>query len=265
MDVREFLGIERVGDDLRWRLHVGTHLITPGQFLFGGCGLGAGLVALEEATGRPTIWATAQYLSYAPTGATVDFEVIIEAVGGHITQARALCRDGSRDVLTVNASLGSNTLSVGGIWETMPTVPRPEDCPERRLPAEVRNSIFEHVETRVAKGRVFEDLDGTPGTADTALWARMPGHIEPSAATLAIFGDYVSGGVANPVGRRVMGRSLDNTIRVVQLEATEWVLIDIRIHALVDGYAQGTAFMWSESGTLLATASQSLAIKLWEG
>jgi acyl-CoA thioesterase len=62
-----------------------------------------------------------------------------------------------------------------------------------------------------------------------------------------------------------MGRSLDNTIRIVQLEPTEWVLLDIRLHALVGGYAQGTAFMWSESGTLLATASQSLSIKLWPG
>ena len=61
-----------------------------------------------------------------------------------------------------------------------------------------------------------------------------------------------------------MGRSLDNTIRMVQLEETEWVLCDIRMDALVNGYAQGTAYMWSERGTLLATASQSLAIKLWD-
>jgi len=36
-----------------------------GNFLFGGCGLASALVALEEASARPTIWATAQYLSYA--------------------------------------------------------------------------------------------------------------------------------------------------------------------------------------------------------
>jgi hypothetical protein len=43
------------------------------------------------------------------------------------------------------------------------------------------------------------------------------------------------------------------------------VLLEIKMHALVDGYAQGTAFMWSEHGTLLATASQSLSIRLWPG
>jgi acyl-CoA thioesterase-2 len=60
-----------------------------------------------------------------------------------------------------------------------------------------------------------------------------------------------------------MGRSLDNTLRVVQLRDTEWVLCDIRIHALVGGYAQGIAFLWSQDGELLATASQSLAVRLW--
>ena len=52
-------------------------------------------------------------------------------------------------------------------------------------------------------------------------------------------------------------------MRMVQLQPTEWVLCDIRIHALVGGYGQGTAFLWSENGDLLATASQSIAVRLW--
>ena len=264
MDARTFLGMEQIEDDRHWRLEVDTRLVTPGQFLFGGCGLGAALVALEEASGRPTIWATAQYLSYAPTGSTLDIVVDLAVTGGRVTQARATGFEGDREVLTVNAALGRNELEIGGVWVEMPEVPPPLECRPRLLPDHVRNTVFEHVETRVARGRTFDEIDGTPGEPETALWARVPGHLEPSAATLAIFGDYVSGGVANPLGTRVMGRSLDNTIRMVQLEETEWVLCDIRIHAVVNGYAQGTAFMWSESGTLLGTASQSLAIKIWE-
>ena len=65
-DAQTFLGMAPVGDDLHWRLTVVPELTTPGNFLFGGCGLGAALVALERASGRPTVWATAQYLSYAP-------------------------------------------------------------------------------------------------------------------------------------------------------------------------------------------------------
>ena len=58
-----------------------------------------------------------------------------------------------------------------------------------------------------------------------------------------------------------MSRSLDNTLRVVKLEPTEWILCDIRIQALVGGYGHGTANLWSESGHLLATASQSMSIR----
>jgi acyl-CoA thioesterase len=116
----------------------------------------------------------------------------------------------------------------------------------------------------VALGRTFEELDGTLGSPISAIWARVPGHFEPSAATLAIFGDYVSGGATQPLGQRTMGRSLDNTIRVVRLEPTEWVLCEIHMHALAGGFAQGTAFLWSQTGTLLATASQSIASKIWE-
>ena len=116
-------------------------------------------------------------------------------------------------------------------------------------------------------GATFEEivsgLEG-PGEPDSALWARVPGHLEPSAATLAIIGDYVTGAVSQPLGRRVMSRSLDNTLRVVRLEPTEWVLCDIRIQAVVDGYGHGTASLWSEHGALLATASQSMSVRLWD-
>ena len=132
------------------------------------------------------------------------------------------------------------------------------------VPVEATNSILDRVDVRVAAGRMLSELDGTAGVPTSALWARVPGHLAPSAGTLAIFGDYVSGGGSQPLGRPTMGRSLDNTLRVVQLEPTEWVLCDIRMHAAVDGYAQGVAFLWSESGKLLATASQSFGLRFWE-
>jgi acyl-CoA thioesterase-2 len=262
VNATDFLGIERTSENT-WRLLVTERLITPGQFLFGGCGLAAGLVALEQHSGRPAIWSTAHYLSYAPTHAEVTITTKLAVVGHRVTQARATATIGDREILTVNAALGTGTLHADEPWVTMPDVPSPEECPRRRLPRGFGESIFEHVDTRVALGRPFEDIDGVPGSPHTALWARVPGHLEPSAATLAIFGDYVSSGAGEPMGQRLMGRSLDNTIRVATLEPTEWVLCDIHMHALSNGFAQGTGFLFSERGTLLATASQSIQAKLW--
>ena len=263
MDTSDFLGLTRV-DDTTWRLEVVERLITPGHFLFGGCGLAAGLAALEEASERPTIWGTAQYLSYAPLGAEVTVATELVVTGGHVTQARATARVGAREILTVNAALGTGELAAPTPWATMPEVPDPEVCPARRVPWALSTSIFEHLDTRVAMGRTYDEIDGTPGSPVSAVWARLPGHLEPSAATLAIFGDLVSGAATQPLGRRTRGRSLDNTLRVATLEPTEWVLCEIHMHALHGGFAQGTAFLWSRTGTLLGTASQSIAAKVFE-
>ena len=62
-------------DPQQFTLHV-TPQLSVGHpdnlFLFGGAGMAAGLSAIETATGRPTVWAAAQYLSYARPGQTAD-------------------------------------------------------------------------------------------------------------------------------------------------------------------------------------------------
>jgi acyl-CoA thioesterase len=262
VDVKEFLGIERV-DESTWRFVVSEQLITPGKFLFGGCGLASGVVALEEATSRPAIYAAAHYLSFAPLGAEIRVVVDIAAVGNRVTQARATTWVDDREILTVNSALGSGGISSPTPWVTMPVVPEPESCKKRELPAHFQNSIFNYVDTRMAIGRSLEGDVGEPGPPISAMWVRVPNHLEPSAATLAIFGDFVSGGAVQPLGRRAMGRSLDNTIRIARLVPTEWVLIEIHMHALWNGFSQGTGFLWSYDGTLLGTASQSMSTKLW--
>jgi acyl-CoA thioesterase len=258
VDINEFLGIRRV-DESTWRFDVEQRLVTPGKFLFGGCGLAAGIAALEEASGRLTVYAAAHYLSFAQLGSVVDVKVDLAVVGKRVTQARATATSEGREVLTVNAALGRGELDSPAPWLNMPAVPPPEECRLRVMPRIFEASIFDHVETRVAIGRPFDELDGTPGEPVSALWARMPSHLDPSAATLAIVGDLVAGGMSQPMGRNTFGRSLDNTIRVAHLEPTEWVLVEIHMHALSGGFAQGTAYLWSRSGVLLGTASQSMS------
>jgi acyl-CoA thioesterase len=265
MDARHFLGLEPTDDPLRWRLPVTPAVCTPGRFLYGGCGLAAGIVALEEASGRPTVWATAQYLTYAPTGTVVDWEVVLAVTGHNTTQARAIGRLGDEEVLTVNAALGRHDLDLSGTWVQAPDVPAPEDCPVQEIPPMFADTVLVRVDQRVARGRRVGELDGRPGDARSAFWIRVPGHLEPSAGSLAVIGDFVSGGVSQPLGVRTMGRSLDNTLRVAQLVPTEWVLCDIQMHALVNGFGQGLAHLWAQDGTLLGTASQSISVRRWPG
>ncbi len=263
VDAAEFLDIRQVSDDT-WRFRVTERLMTPGQFLFGGCGLASAVVALEAASARPTVYAAAHYLSFAPLGAEVDVKVDLAVIGKRVTQARATAYVGDREILTVNAALGTGELSAPTPWLTMPDVRGPEESPPRVMPRRVDENVFDHLETRIARGRPFDELDGTPGSPVSALWVRMSDHLTPSAATLAIFGDFVAGGTIHPLGRHTVGRSLDNTLRVATLLPTDWVLVEIHMHALAGGFAQGTGYLWSRDGTLLGTASQSMSSKFVE-
>jgi acyl-CoA thioesterase len=264
VDARTFLGLTATEDPLRFTMEVTPGVSTPGQFLFGGCGLAAGVSAIEQVTGRPTVWATAQYLSYAPTGSTVEVEVVVPVTGRHTSQARAAIRLDGEEIVTVNGAVGSRTFPGSGTWAQRPVVPPPEACPPREIPEMFAGTIMGRVDVRIAAGRQMTELDGTPGTGRSALWARVPGHLEPSAATLAILGDYVPGGMAEVLGQAAGGSSLDNTLRVARLTATQWVLCDIRIHAIEHGFGHGLAHLWAADGTLLGTASQSVIVRTWD-
>lgn len=265
MDAKSFLGLKAAPGPLHWSLPVTEGIAGSGRALFGGCGLAAGVVALEEASGRPTVWASAQYLSFAPVGDTVEVEVVLAATGHRTTQARAVGRVGDKEILTVNAALGERPIDARGTWETPPRVPPPEDCPGRELSGRQAGTIMERLETRLAGGRQLDQLDGTHGTGRVCIWARVPGHLEPSAAMLAVLGDLVPGGISQALGTRSGGNSLDNTLRVVNLVPTSWVLCDIRIHAVQRGFGHGSALLWAEDGTLLAAASQSVIVRHWRG
>ena len=266
MDSRQWLGIQSTHNPYRWVLPVKNHLCTDGGFLFGGCGLAAAVAAMEGTSGRRAVWATAQYLSYARPGEVMDVDVTIAVSGHQITQARAVCHVGDREILTVNAALGDRELEQRDQWEVAPTgLPRPDECRPRQRMVVTSDSIAAQMDQRFVKARDFETLDGTHSDGQTLMWARIPEVIEGvDAATLAVVGDFVPMGVGQALGIRGGGNSLDNTLRIGRLVPTEWVLLDIRVHMVERGFGHGMVNMFAEDGTLLATASQSCIVRFWK-
>jgi acyl-CoA thioesterase len=152
-----------------------------------------------------------------------------------------------------------------GQWETMPAVPPPSECSPRPHRMPVDGTINERLEQRFVKGRELEDLTGTHGDGQVLMWARIPDVIDGvDASALAVLGDFVPMGVGQALGVQGGGNSLDNTLRVVHLVPTEWVLLDIRVHAVERGFGHGLVHMYAEDGTLLATASQSCIVRFWK-
>jgi acyl-CoA thioesterase-2 len=240
---------------MRWYLPVTPGICSGLGTLFGGCGLGAAIDVLERVTDRPVVWACAQYLNYTKPPSVVDLDVHIGAEGRTTTQARVLGSVGSTEIFTVNAALGSREGSEAGQWISAPEVPGPDECPPRELRYSPGNTIASRLEQRVA----IE----APGTGHTAMWTRMPDLLEVSAASLAVLGDFVPMGLGHAVPSDINANSLDNTLRIVGLVPTEWVLIDIRIEAVARGFGHGHLYLWAQDGSLLGTASQSAMIRPW--
>ena len=80
---------------------------------------------------------------------------------------------------------------------------------------------------------------------------------------LAVIADFLPSGVGNALGTQAGGNSLDNTIRFVSSVPTAWVLADIRIHAAAQGFVHGRVHLFAEDGTLMATASQSMILRVF--
>ncbi len=183
-----------------------------------------------------------------------------------MTQARAVCHVADREILTVNAALGERPVRPGGAVrdDAAPTSRRPDDCPPRPLRTDPGATINARLDQRLAQGRDLDELDGTPGDGRTVLWARIPEVLDGvDGAALAVLGDFVPMGVGQALGVRGGGNSLDNTLRIVDLVPTDWVLLDIRVHAVERGFGHGLVHMFAEDGTLLATASQSCIVRYW--
>lgn len=265
VQIQEFLGLQATHNPYRWHLPVTERLSTAERFLFGGCGLSAAIAALESTTERPIVWATAQYLSYATTGGVVDLDVTVPVSGRNSTQARVVGHVADREIFTVNAALGTRPLDVDRGYTEPIEVPEPDECPARIPGFPGVDSIMNHLDVRLARARTWDDLDGTPAPGGrSALWARVPDIGDVTTAALAILGDYIPFGIGQALGVPGGGNSLDNTLRVVRRHSTPWVLIDIQVEGIANGFGHGTIRLYDHDRALLAVASQSTIVRLWD-
>ncbi len=244
-------------------------LLTPantggGASLFGGAGLAAGVVLAEQRTQRPAVWMTTQFVSLTRRGETISFGCAQPAVGRTMTQVHI---DGEVDGRIVIAGLGAcgerpehhrtdqiRPPAAPGPEESEPVVRDPDD------PSELHHLV----ETRVARGMFgFTETGAASGDERSWIWCRMP-SVSLDGAVLALIADYMPSVLGNAVDSRVWCSSIDNTIRFADPvdDPDGWVLLENSAEFVGNGFGIGRCRMWSESGRLLATASQSMSVRL---
>lgn len=260
MDARSWLGLRPTHNPHRWFLPVDPGIATGHRFLFGGCGLGAAISAMEGTTDRPIVWATAQYLSFAGVGSVVDIDVTVAVEGHRTTQARAVGHVGGSEIFTVNAALGRRDDMPEVCHVGPPTVQPPEQCPPRPRYSDATDALEYRLEQRWALP-VGVDEPTLLGPGRVAVWTRMPDLLAPSAASLAVLGDYVPMGISVTSETPLSSTSLDNTLRVVDSVPSDWYLLDIRIQQLHNGFGHGDISIWSRTGELCAIGSQTCIVR----
>lgn len=233
------------------------------RHMFGGVGLAAAISAMERACGRPAVWATAHFITPAPLGRDVEIQVDVLNEGRHTTQASVVGRIGDAVAFQALGALGSRASEISQQWRDAPDVPPPEDCPVARHWRGGTEDVHSRLEVRVAKGRYGQDRIGAAEPDGRLLiWVRPREGARIDAATLAVIGDLLPTGVGNALGQNAGGNSLDNTLRVLRILPTEWVLAEVLIQGVESGFAHGAARLFAQGGELLAVASQSLILRL---
>lgn len=252
----------------RWLLSVREDICVGPEgntFLFGGVGLASSIIAMERTTGRPTIWATAQYLSYARPGAVVDLDVHIPVGGKYTTQARVIGHVDDKEIFTVNAAMGSRPGDISEQWVDAPDAPVPEDCQLREHWRKNATSLHNQLEVRMVKGRQGLECVGGEKSDDghVVMWVRPKNHaIVIDSGVLGVIADFIPSAIGHAIGRDAGGNSLDNTVRFRKIVPTNWVLCDIQIQGIHGGFVHGQMQLFSENGELMATASQSLILRV---
>jgi acyl-CoA thioesterase len=230
--------------------------------LFGGASFGAVVEALEQASAKPLLGASIQFLERGRLDTTLRIATRLLAEGKAVAQAQAEARvaNASEDslIIAVSATLGTMGRSAA-TPAPFPTVPKADGLPVRKYLRALPGSITDTQDIR------FVGVDGHR----VRLWSRLAQGEGPlSAAILAMLSDQVSGAAGFVMGvEKWWGLTLDGNLRIASdlgvRGARDWVLLDIRFDALNETFGHGAMEMWAEDGTLLAVAAQTVRMRRW--
>ena len=270
----DFLGLLPGTGDGRFHFTVQNHLARLDGRLYGGTAIAVSIATAEAVSDRTALWMTTQFIATAPANEEISVHAEVLAPGRRTNQVRVTGTNAAGDIMF--ASLGATghykDHGLAGTFERSPTVSSPEDSERWSSPfvGMARNAgitaKFPEQLWELGFNAALDFREPTivahpdPGPGRMCVWVRRRDRVAITPAIAAYLADMVPLSVAHACGVMAGGISLDNSIRIGAFEETEWVLVDLRPHLAVGDYGHGSAHIWSESGPLLATASQSASM-----
>ena len=260
MEIKDFLNLRIDKATSTANMPVAAENCTALGFLYGGAALASAIESMEQLTERPTILATCQFNNFAKVGGDLSFKVEESVRGHNVCHASLRANIGEVPAFKVLASFGERSIETQAQFVEMPYLDSPENCPafgSGRIKTD-KPCIDRRIEFKVARGSLRKDkaVEG-----QMALWARVPELNRISSASIALMADYLPVSAGSLLGRAAGGNSLDNSLRILKVEQSEWLLCDCELRGIQNGFGHATMNVWSQSGALLAVASQSFIFR----
>lgn len=255
----DLLGALVAEDGRSGRFELGPGLVRHDGALYGGTGLAMSVLAMQAATRREAVWASTQFVSSPRLGATIEWTTQVLATGKRAAQVLVQATSDEQLVWTTIGSTGiAKPDGLTAQYQAMPVVgPRDE---ARRRESFVNAANPDSYTSRI---ELFEAEVLEPGP-HAALWVHRLDDGPFTPAAIAFAADFVPLAVARAAGQLGAGSSLDNSMRFRGGVGPRWILLDLVGDFAEGGYGHGVVRVWSEAGELLATGSQTAAMRyLW--
>ena len=101
----------------------------------------------------------------------------------------------------------------------------------------------------------------SPQAGTIAIWCRVREHEIGTPASQAFVADIIPLAIGAALGSIPGATSLDNTLRVIDPEPTDWVLLELVAEGFHRSIGHGSLRIWGQDGRLMATAQQSCIIR----
>lgn len=259
--------LERIADtgdfmfDAADRLCVG---VPARRFLHGGVAFAACIEAMERASGAPAIQVSVQFLSVGRPRDCVHLAPRIATKGNSVSQYALQATIDGTTFANAHGSFGQRGSEI--IYAVLPpSGPGWEDSAPFSVVYLLSTRIEKLFEFRLAAGEVPDRSDWAgSGGKDIAFWIRPRSGQPIGRPLLAVIADLVPIALHGALGRLASGTSLDNAIRFVTSMETDRVLVKVVVDAVHGGFAHLRTHLFASDGQLLAVASQSLILRLWD-
>jgi acyl-CoA thioesterase len=249
---------------LPWHVTVDPLLCAAGDMAFGGFSMALIAEAAQGWTGGRVRSLSVNFLSPVMLDERLTLVPRPLRTGRRVSQVLVDAHVAGRRVMSAAVVLGGagrNRAATGrlsGPVGPVDSVPPPQECPPRTYRFRKPGSFVDVMDVRLASA---EPTPGMRAEPRVLLWGRINAELSV-VGQLTVLSDHLPYLIVRALPGVRHATTVSASLRLSSAAATEWTLLDVRLHDVDGEFANGQVRLWSADGALLATADQTTYLVL---